>query len=210
MGQLTKNDFISCSLQCLTLNLNIAIVCKMFREGAFPRVKCQTQSTAQSRVLSVSSLLLHTSPHSTSHHTKKHHHLFMLPSCQGRGGRMLYFVNCIFYRFTRDSCSGKSQPGPAGRQSWILDHDEWMTFLGEQSHSRIDNNNSVSLCCFGWAAAVNSAYFAAISNPRIIVIRSRYLFALLIFSHYPLEAGYFISFHELLQSQGAEDRITIF
>lgn len=64
-----------------------------------------------------------------------------------------------FYRFTSDSCSGKSQPSPAGRQSWILDHDEWMTFLGEQSHSRIDNNNSVSLRCVAWAAAVNSAYY---------------------------------------------------
>ena len=109
-------------------------------------------------------------------------HAALLP---GLGREDVVLCQLYFYRFTRDSCSGKSQPGPAGRQSWILDHDEWMTFLGEQSHSRIDNNNSVSLCCSGWAAAVNSAYFAAISNPRIIVRRSRYLFALLIFSHYP-------------------------
>ena len=88
MGQLTKNDFISCSLECLTLNLNIARVCKMW-EGAFPRVKCQTQSTL-SLVSWVS--LAYSSPVCRSRH------LFSLPGAlaQPLGGRMLYFVNFIF------------------------------------------------------------------------------------------------------------------
>ena len=88
MGQLTKNDFISCSLECLTLNLNIARVCKMW-EGAFPRVKCQTQSTL-SLVSWVS--LAYSSPACRSRH------LFSLPGAlaQPLGGRMLYFVNFIF------------------------------------------------------------------------------------------------------------------
>ena len=79
---------ISCSLECLTLNLNIARVCKMW-EGAFPRVKCQTQSTL-SLVSWVS--LAYSSPVCRSRH------LFSLPGAlaQPLGGRMLYFVNFIF------------------------------------------------------------------------------------------------------------------
>ena len=93
MGQLTKNDFISWSLECLTLNLNIARVCKMW-EAAFPRVKCQTKSTL-SLVSWVS--LAYSSPVCRSHHVK-HQHLVSLPGAlaQPLGERMLYFVNFNF------------------------------------------------------------------------------------------------------------------
>ena len=83
-------------------------------------------------------------------------------------------LSTVFFQIhpeSRDSCSGKqaskSQPGPAaGRQSWILDHDEWMTFLGEQSHSRmITITPSHSVASVWLQSAVNAAYSAAgISN----------------------------------------------
>ena len=89
------------------------------------------------------------------------------------GGRMLYFVNCIFSDSPREPRflfrqASASQPGhaAAGRQSWILDHDEWMTFLGEQSHSRmITITPSHSVASVWLQSAVIAAYSAAgISN----------------------------------------------
>ena len=146
----------------------------MFWEGAFPRVKCQTQSTTQSHVPGVCLEL--TFPRVT-------HHTFSSPQAPsslvlaapglGWGGRMLYFVNCIFSDSPREPRflfrqARASQPGhaAAGRQSWILDHDEWMTFLGEQSHSRmITITPSHSVASVWLQSAVNAAYSAAgISN----------------------------------------------
>lgn len=146
----------------------------MFWEGAFPRVKCQTQSTAQSHVPGVCLEL--TFPRVT-------HHTFSSPqapsslvlAAPGLGSEEggCCTLSTVFFQIhpeSRDSCSGKpaSQPGhaAAGRQSWILDHDEWMTFLGEQSHSRmITITPSHSVASVWLQSAVNAAYSAAgISN----------------------------------------------
>lgn len=124
--------------------------------------------------VSVSSLLFPASHITHSHHLKHHRHSGS--RCPGPwlgGGRMLYFVNCIFSDSPREPRflfrqASASQPGhaAAGRQSWILDHDEWMTFLGEQSHSRmITITPSHSVASVWLQSAVNAAYSAAgISN----------------------------------------------
>ena len=177
MGQLTKNDFISCSLECLTLNLNICQSLQNVLRGSIS--SSQMSDTIRCSVSCPGCLSrAYFSPRHTSHILITSSTIVTLVLAapglgSEEGGRMLYFVNCIFSDSPREPRflfrqASASQPGhaAAGRQSWILDHDEWMTFLGEQSHSRmITITPSHSVASVWLQSAVNAAYSAAgISN----------------------------------------------
>ena len=176
MGQLTKNDFISCSLECLTLNLNICQSLQNVLRGSIS--SSQMSDTIHCSVSWCPGCLsrAYFSPRHTSHSLITSSTIVTLVlAAPGLGSEEggCCTLSTVFFQIhpeSRDSCSGKpaSQPGhaAAGRQSWILDHDEWMTFLGEQSHSRmITITPSHSVASVWLQSAVNAAYSAAgISN----------------------------------------------
>ena len=103
MGQLTKNDFISCSLECLTLNLNICQSLQNVLRGSIS--SSQMSDTIRCSVSCpgcLQSLLFPASHISHSHHLKHHPHSGS--HCPGPwlgGGREdVVLCQLYFFRFT--------------------------------------------------------------------------------------------------------------
>ena len=165
----------------------------MFWEGAFPRVKCQTQSAAQSHVPGVCRAYF--SPRHTSHILITSSNTVTLvlaaPGLGWWGGREdVVLCQLYFFRFTPRAeipvpASKKQEPAQSccrtsilNLGSWWMDDIPWWTI--PQPH---DNNNPVSLCCLSLAAVCSQCCIFCRGISNLIYCNVSFVLALVCSSH---------------------------
>ncbi len=164
----------------------------MFWEGAFPRVKCQTQSAAQSHVPGVClELTFPRVTHLTFSSPQAPSSLwFSLPRALAQRREDVVLCQLYFFRFTPRA----EIPVPASKQqeparsccrtsilnlgSWWMDDIPWWTI--PQPH---DNNNPVSLCCLSLAAVCSQCCIFCRGISNLIYCNVSFVLALVCSSH---------------------------